>query len=99
MGGKVKIIELLQNVVITNKRKMLRRLDQKVRSQMTCFNLGSHGYKAAGGQTEPNPSDKLSIRNVVSPYPSFVRKQAAARWADEVRVWERGKSESHPVMG
>ena len=66
---------------------------------MTCFNLGLHGYKAAGGKTKPNPSDKLSMRNVVSPYPSSVKKQAAARQADEVRVWECGKSESHPVMG
>lgn len=75
-----------------------------VRSWLTCFNLGSHGHKAAGGQTEPKLSDKLSILNVVSPY--FLpekevgsRKVSLVRCANEVRVWDCGKSKCHPIMG
>lgn len=75
MGDMVKLIELSINVVITNKRKMLRRLNQKVCSRLTHFNLGSHGHDATGGQTEPKSSGKLSIRNVVSPYSSLRSRQ------------------------
>jgi hypothetical protein len=71
----VKLKELWLNVVINNKRKTLKRLNQKVCSQITCFSLGSHGYEATSGQTEPNPSDKLSIRNMVSPYSPLRSRQ------------------------
>ncbi len=59
MDDMVKLIELLLNVVITDKRKMLKRLNQKVCSWLTHFNLGSHGHNATGGQTEPKSSDKV----------------------------------------
>lgn len=44
-GGMATIKESSINVVITNRPKMLRGLNQKVRSRMTLFILGSHGHK------------------------------------------------------
>jgi len=67
MGDMVNGSERLINVVITDKRKMLSRLNQKVRSQLLRFILGAHGYTAAGEKTEPKSPDKLSVGNVVSP--------------------------------
>jgi len=49
MGDMVNLIELALSVVITNKRKMLKRLNQKVCSWLTHFILGSHGHNATGG--------------------------------------------------
>jgi len=64
----VKLIELLINAVITNKRKMLvQRLNQNGMQQVSPLYPRVHGYDAAGEQTEPKSSDKLSVRNVVSP--------------------------------
>ena len=67
----VKLIELLINVVITNKRKMLvhsTTLEPKWYA-VSCHALAS-GHTdiiTVGEQTEPKSSDKLSTGNVVSP--------------------------------
>jgi mRNA deadenylase 3'-5' endonuclease subunit Ccr4 len=64
----VKLIELLINVVITNKRKMLvQRLNQNGMQQVSPLYPRVHGCNAAGEQKEPKSSDKLSTGNVVSP--------------------------------
>ena len=66
----VKLIELLINVVITNKRKMLVRsttLEPKGMQQVSPLYPRVYGCNAAGGQTESKSSDKLSTGNVVSP--------------------------------
>lgn len=71
---------------------MLRRLNQKVCSWMACFSLRPHGYKATGGQTEPKPSDKLSIRNVVSPYFLPIRGEGSrkvSRRSAGMGVWRK----------
>ena len=53
---------------------------------------------AAGGKTEPKSLDKLSVRNVVSPY-SLHKGVGSRKVYQWVRVEHRGESKSHPVMG
>lgn len=51
----VNICELLINIVIPDKLKMLTGLNQKVSGLLSPSILGIHGHKATGGEAEPNP--------------------------------------------
>lgn len=51
----VNICELLLNIVIPDKPKMLTGLNQKVSGWLSLSILEIHGRKATGGEAEPNP--------------------------------------------
>ena len=68
MGDMVNVSESLINVVMSNKRKMLNALEPKWYAAGCPASTSGHtDTKAAGGETEPKSSDKLSAGNVVSP--------------------------------
>src|SRR5215510_14533868 len=99
MEGMVSIGELSINVVMSNKPKMLIGLSQKALERVQGLdNILSWTRNAPGGERAPNPS-LSTVRNVVSPYRSFLKvmeairptKGGAGRWL--------GKSEGLLVMG
>ena len=61
--------EQLVNAVMMNKRKVLKLTLEPKWYAAGCpvLSSGHTDTKAAGGQTEPKSSDKLSVGNVVSP--------------------------------
>ncbi|EDH6599062.1 hypothetical protein CB467_22750 [Salmonella enterica subsp. enterica serovar Goverdhan] len=51
----VNLCELLINVVIPDKPKILTGLNQKVCDRLFPSSLGIHGLEITGGEAEPNP--------------------------------------------
>ena len=98
MDGMVNTCELSINVVMSDKPKMLLGLRQKALERVQGVdNILSWTPNATGGQRAPNPS--LSpLRNVVSPYCSFLTGREAARPTHGSAGRGVGKSECRSVM-
>jgi hypothetical protein len=77
MDGMVNTCELSINVVMSNKPKMLRGLSQKALERVQGLdNILSWTRNATGGERAPHPS-LSTVRNVVSPYRSFLKGRQA----------------------
>ncbi|MGA2228484.1 MAG: hypothetical protein ABSH41_28960 [Syntrophobacteraceae bacterium] len=64
-------------------------------SSITC---GTWTIEPPGRQQVPNPTI-LKMRNVVTPYVSLLRERKPQGEPMDVRVWQVGRSENHPVAG
>jgi hypothetical protein len=91
--------ELSINVVMSNKPKMLIGLSQKALERVQGLdNILSWTHNAPGGERAPNPS-LSTLRNVVSPYRSFLKGRKAIRPTKGGAGRGVGKSECRLVMG
>ena len=100
MEGMVNTCELLINVVMSTKPKMLTGLSQKALERVQgLYNTLSWAHNAPGGERAPTPFGS-TLRNVVSPYRSFQPEgRKAVRPTHDGAGKGVGKSESRPVMG
>jgi hypothetical protein len=99
MEGMVNTCELLINVVMSTKPKMLTGLSQKALERVQGLdNILSWTRNAPGGERAPHPS-LSTVRNVVSPYRSFLKGRKAIRPTKGGAGRGVGKSECLLVMG
>jgi hypothetical protein len=99
MEGMVNTCELSINVVMSTKPKMLRGLRQKALEWVQGLdNTLSWTRNAPGGERAPHPFGS-TLRNVVSPYRSFLKGRKAIRPTKGDAGKGVGKSERHPVVG
>ena len=99
MDGMVNTCELSINVVMSDKPKMLRGLSQKAPERVQSLdNTLSWTASAPGEQRAPHLS-LSTLRNVVSPYRSFLQGRKAIRPTKGGVGRGVGKSECLLVMG
>src|SRR5215510_1204113 len=99
MDGMVNTGELSLNVVMSTKPKMLIGLSQQALERVQGLeNILSWTPNAPGGERAPNPS-LSTLRNVVSPYRSFLQGRKAIRPTKGDAGRGVGKSECLLVIG